>query len=353
MAKSAYLLVSDLHMHVKQKENRFNYAAEIDDVCKKIVDVGMKYKEAGYNVVMLLLGDVFDRSYNDVFGAVQGNNFFVLWSMLFGKIYACMGNHEFSFYKSNPFYTLVTDIESDKVRGKMNSVWTPRGVLPVIRVVDYLEDGDTSFYFNHYGTSISTGNLNKINIGLFHQDLACKQVLQDMRDKFGENTFGVEAKLEDYNFFDGYQYCFFGHNHKLYGTWRLDNGCYLSYLASLGRPNVTEVNDNALERDIPAILVEDGSFVRAENNKITLMSRKECVREDVVTKQQEVYEVRKEFVQAKTHFVGNQEPLENLRSYYCDNPYMLTILEGLLSGGVDEIALELKNKVATELGVDV
>lgn len=353
MAKTAYLLVSDLHMHVKQKDNRYDYAAEIDDVCSKLVKIGMRYKEAGYTVIMLLLGDVFDRSYNDVFGAVQGNNFFVMWSMLFGKIYACMGNHEFSFYRSNPFYTLVTNIESEKVSRKMNNVWAPMGVLPIIRVIDQLQDGEVNFYFNHYGTPISTPTTEGVNIGLFHQDLACKQVLQDMRAKFGESAFGIEIRLEDYSFFNVYNYCFFGHNHKIYGTWQTDSGCYLSYLASLGRPNVTEVNDQMLERDIPAILVNDGEFEHAENNKIMLMSRSECVKEEVVTKQQEAYAIRKEFVQAKTHFVGNQEPLQNLKTYYCDNPYMLAIMEGILNSGVDSIAMELKHKVSTELGVSI
>ena len=50
MANNAYLIISDLHDFYKNIENRINYVKEIDVVKQKILEIGIKYREAGWNV---------------------------------------------------------------------------------------------------------------------------------------------------------------------------------------------------------------------------------------------------------------------------------------------------------------
>lgn len=102
-----------------------------------------------------------------------------MWANTFGEIYSVIGNHELSYYSSNPFYTLVSDIESDKVQSILNRVWQPVGSAGVIKVVDSLEDGEVLFHFNHFGTTIAKPVVGKHNIGLFHQDIVNSEILNN------------------------------------------------------------------------------------------------------------------------------------------------------------------------------
>lgn len=57
--------------------------------------------------------------------------------------------------------------------------------------------------------------------------------------------------------------------HQVYGTWGYTNpktgkSSVLCYLASLGRSNVTEVNDDFLERNVPAVLIDDVLLMRVQ-----------------------------------------------------------------------------------------
>ena len=128
MAKSAYLIVSDLHDFYKNLENRVDYVGEIEFVKEHILEVGLKYRNLGYEVNIILLGDVFHRAYQDVNAAVISNNFWVISKKLFKHIYCVIGNHETSYYSNNPFYTLVSEIKSKKMQTVLNKVYTPRGL---------------------------------------------------------------------------------------------------------------------------------------------------------------------------------------------------------------------------------
>lgn len=103
MGRNAYLIVTDLHFSYKNLRNRYDYRAEVLDACKFIINLAADYKRKGYTITLLLLGDVFHRSYSDVFNACTDNNFFYMWANTFGEIYSVIGNHELSYYSSNPF----------------------------------------------------------------------------------------------------------------------------------------------------------------------------------------------------------------------------------------------------------
>lgn len=350
MAKNAYMIVSDLHLYFKNISSRVDYVEEMKQVRMKMIDTASKYLKAGYDkVILLLLGDVFHRGYNKVEQAVYDSNFFTLWREKIGECYSVIGNHELTYSKENPFFSLVSSIESDKIKKITNRVWTPKGLLPIINVVDVLQDGEVTFYFNHYNCPISLPD-SKISIGLFHQDIVCSEIVASAKQQLGSEVFAETIDFDNAEFFNGYDYCFFGHMHKIYGTWELGNGTTLCYLASLGRTNVGEVNDNFLERSLPVVKVIDGQFQGIDDNKITLAGFSECVNEQIVKEKSEQYELTKAKKQARKYAPLDDNPLDSLFAYYLEDPYSTKVIKELLSNPVDSIGQVLEHDYAMKFG---
>ena len=335
MAKNVYLVITDLHWYYKNLRSHFDYVAENMYVLKKIEEIALRYKQNGYSVKFLTLGDLFHQGYSDTFSAVRDNNVFIKLHDEFGEIYSVVGNHELSYYRNNPFYTLVKDIKSKKLQGIINKVWQPVGVKSVIDVVDRLDDGNVHFYFNHNSTPITTPDTDGVNIGLFHTDLISDQIKKRAEAVLGSEIFGNTLDVEGSGVFSGYKYCFLGHMHQVYGTFLTDSGTYLCYLGSLGRTNVKEVNDNFLERDIPAILVSDGELEKVESNKFDLMSRADCINESLVEIYEEQYEQIKEKQIIKSYCPVGDDPIQNVKASLGSNVLAVSIFSELLRDNVD------------------
>lgn len=344
METTAYLIVTDLHNSYKNFSNRVDYRKEMVGVYEHLISIASKYKKQGYNVVLLLLGDVFHNSYNDVFNAVIDNNFFITWRQQVGEIFSVLGNHELHFYSSNPFYTLISSIESQKVQTIMNCVWEPVGTSSTIRVVDQLKDGNTIFHFNHYQTEVDKVEKDgNVHIGLFHQEIVSQEILDSMRGIVDSEIFATVSKVEGSKVFENYNYCFMGHMHKVYGTFLLDSGCYVQYLASLGRTNVSEVLNTFLERDIPAVIVRDHKFDHVENNKFSLMRRDLCVKENIVQIATEKYEIQKEKKAIKQYDSASDDPIKNLCIYFADSSRILKLVEELNRAEIDDRGYRLRS----------
>lgn len=341
MAKNAYLVTTDLHLNYKNMRSRVDYRGETNVVCQKLVDIANTYRKRGYNVVLLLLGDVFHGSYGDVFNACSDNNFFFMWKQTFGQIYSLVGNHELSYYVKNPFYTLVSSIESANVKKILNRVYKPVGTLDAIRVVDRLEDGDTVFQFNHYGTGIIPPENGVHNIGLFHQNLASSEIIQAAKSNFGFSWFANAIDIDGTGILTGYDYCFLGHAHTLYGTFKTDSGTILCYLGSLGRTSVTEVLDNFLERNIPVVRVEEGRLSGIDDNKFKLPDRASCIVEEQVLENKHVSAVQKERSIIKSTVSIGDDPVENVLSSLSDNALAARIFKELLIESFDGYGQEL------------
>ena len=56
MAQIAYLLVSDLHDQDRNIDNRYDYPGEVMQVKDKILELGLRYHDMGYEVNLILLG---------------------------------------------------------------------------------------------------------------------------------------------------------------------------------------------------------------------------------------------------------------------------------------------------------
>lgn len=357
MGTNAYHIVTDLHDSNKEKENRFDYPGEINDVKEQIVRVGFNSREQGYTPILILLGDVFDNSFQDPDSATIANNFWILAKRLFKEIYVVVGNHETTYYKANPFYTLISEIKSAKVRGIVNKVWTPKGLANTFNVVDVVEDGDVVFHFNHHGTPISRPTNGKTNIALYHQDIVCKELIEAMRNQYGTDIFDTGTlEFSHTDLFDGFVYNFFGHMHKIYGTWEFVNEktmakSMLCYLGSLGRPNVTEVDNKFLERNIPVVLVEDGKLVGVLDNKFQLRSRTVCVQEAVVEKNKVKYEEMKILKRERAYVPVGDDPMENLVQRCITDGLCSEVLSGLRKFDIDPIGAELQSKIRKVIGV--
>lgn len=333
MGKNAYLVITDTHLGNMVTSSRKNYRDEIFSVEKQLLEIAIKYKKADYNVIALFLGDIFHNSYKDVTDALLDKDFINLWRLKVGEIFTVMGNHEFTYYKANPFYTSIASIESELVQKVSNKVWTPLGVSNILRVVDTLEDGEVSFYFNHYGTGVQTPT-GSINIGLFHQELVDPQIRAEAERTIGKSIYAKTTELENSGILAKYDYCFLGHMHSIYGVWKAGK-TYLHYLASLGRTNETEVRNDFLERNVPCIIVEDGKFISVQDNFITLLSREESIVEEVITKNKERYTEAKEIRSIRDYVPLGDNPIENLQTRFAEEPNVLGIISDLLKTDED------------------
>lgn len=342
--ENVYLIITDYHRMFKLGNNRFNYRDEIEHVDREIIDIAEKYKQRGCNVNFLFLGDIFHRQYKEPVNAVTDNNIIIYLSTVYGPCYSVLGNHEISFYNNNPFYTLFSTMKSDKIKmAHVSHVVQPTGTLQVLNVVDTLTDGNTVFHFNHYGCPDNQPVPNKVNIGLYHKEYVSREIIDDMERTYGNSNWITEYhSVDSEDIFRGYDYCFLGHMHKVYGSYRIkfdDTGesVVLTYLASLGRTNHTEVNNKFLERNIPAVIVRDGMFSGIESNLFNLQPREECVKEEVCSLEHEAYERVKESKQSLYYRPVSDNPIDNLRVACGDDGIKLTILEDLLEREVDRI----------------
>lgn len=350
MENTVWLIISDLHLYYKNLASHLDYVQEMIDVRGEIMKIANRYKEDGFEFVnLLLLGDVFHRSYSKADVAIGDNNFFVMWNQHYGECYSVVGNHELSYYKSNPFFSMVKTIDSEKLKGITNKVWTPTGLLPIIKVVDELEIADVRFLFNHYGTQISRATADgKKNIGLFHHDLVNSEIKQMMVNQRGHDFWSETVEFDNSGVLDGYDYCFFGHMHQVYGTFQMDSGTILCYLASLGRTNIQEISNDFLERNIPAVKIR-GKFMGIDDNKITLPSLEESVNISKVLQKQEDSEKRARRKFAKEYAPLDDDPVKSLQTFYAQDAYRLTIINELLHNSIDSIGIDLRSKVNKKL----
>lgn len=349
---NAYVIVTDMHIINKiLVKNRVDYKKELEHVENNLLRVIKKYTRDGFNVNLIFLGDIYHRGYSDPIASIKDNNFLIYLSTVVNKIYSVIGNHELSYYKNNPFYTLFNHIESRRVKNVSSRVINPLGIIHVIDVVDTLEDGEVLFNFNHYGCGMGAPEKDRVNIGLFHQELVCKEILDDVKNKFNMDIFTNDIlNLNSKNVFSGYDYCFLGHMHKVYGTYEIqskegEKPTRLYYLASLGRTNHSEIQDNFLDRNFPVIIVNDGKFKRIEDNTFKLLDRESCIFESIVEEQHEKREELKEYKKIKEYRAFSDDPVKNILEQISLDRDLTNIFMQLRNADIDNIGSEIRRKI--------
>lgn len=312
MERNAYLLVSDLHYSDVQKTNRINYQDEVNYVLQYIFKCVKKYKDIGYDVNVIFLGDIFDTSFKSITKAIRANNIISTLAQAC-KVYSVLGNHEITYSKNNPFYSLVRNVDSGYIKSYSKKELEFTGVRNSINIPDKLVDGEVVFYFNHYGMDVMEPKIGVTRIGLFHHDIVHSSIRKYASSMLGEEMYGVTIDDTRCDALGMYTHCYFGHIHKIYGKFEIeDSKTLLHYLASLGRPNVSEVRDDFLERCIPAVLVHNGELHKIEDNYITLMKYSECVNELAEIKRREKYSIVKDRKDMRGYDALSDIPVNNL-----------------------------------------
>lgn len=264
MSKNAYLLLSDLHYYPTLIARK-NYQLELLEVFNIVICLSNNYRKRNYNVFLIFLGDIFHRGIKQTPNALTALTLFNYVCSFFDKVFSLIGNHEFSYYDDNPFWYLISEIEDTSILNLKNLIMQPKGLKNTFNIVDKIEDGNTAIIMNHYNLPIKPAMPNKkVNIGLFHQDIGSI--------KLGKMWTSFED-IETSSKLDGYDYCFLAHLHDIYGKFEVNSKLIAYFLSTFGRTNHLEIDDNKLERNIPAILINDGNFIRIEDNYLFLKSR--------------------------------------------------------------------------------
>lgn len=350
--KRVFLIISDLHYSYKNKDSRVDYKGEIGHVLDKIITLIDDYKNKGYSVCLIFLGDIIDNSFKSMQEGINFNNYFVYFEAVCEKVYSVVGNHEMSYYKDNPFWCLFSKIESPKLKNVLTRSWQPQGTLQLVNIVDYIELGDTILHFNHHAVPTAKPIEGKINIGLFHKDIVSKAIVEDMQQNLGLDIFeGRPSYIESTPVVQSYDYCYFGHLHKIYGEWVYTNDntgkeTRLNYLASLGRPNHSEVQNNFLERDIPAIVFdESNNFKEVEHNKFNLLEREACVLEHIIVEKQRKYKENKEKQKLVNYNASSDNPIQNITSALADNYELLYLFDTYVNSEINLEERDLLNNI--------
>jgi hypothetical protein len=347
---NAYPIVTDLHRRNKNFDGRVNYLEEMEHAFEQVVKINRSCYEYADQVFPIFAGDIWDRSYNDLFMAISENNKMIQLRNEVTGIYVTLGNHELTYYKDNPFWTLIREVKSSKIMKSLShKIWQPRGRMNVFELVDELEDGNVRFLFNHYGCPITRPRLDgKTNIGVFHMDLYAKAILEDSEREMGIKIFEhTPVYFDNTQALQGYHYAFLAHMHMLYGQYKYTDestgfSTWLHYLSTLGRTNHLEINNARLERNIPVVVVEDGELKEIKHNKFDLLPREACVNEEIIEMKQSK---RMEAKETK-YFVGEyvpvvDDPIENLRISLTAHPAYLDLFEELLDKGFTTYEREL------------
>lgn len=292
MKDIALTILSDLHFGPTKRANRVNFKKEINEVKSNIMNLTDELLDDNYDVINLALGDNFDRGVSSPKVMGEEMSWWIEYKKKLKLLASVIGNHEINFRDNNPFWYLISENGlSSKFFRERHPKQVPLGKSDIFISPDTLRVGNVVFYFNHYGCPLQIPERKEgvINIGLFHQDVQTRFALLDA-DKNKRNVFHRCVVDEDY--FKGYDYCFFGHHHQLYGAWKTETCSYIN-LGSLLRNNVAEIDDRD-ECTIPILYFKDGIFKNLELRSFKLPRYEEIV--DVEKREQslEKYENLKE-----------------------------------------------------------
>lgn len=335
--KLAHFNIPDLHVF-HSLANRFDYYSEILSIVERVGRVVSKYKQQGYTCISLLNGDVAHKgspkdSLNNY--AVQAIKLLLSY---FDENYLNLGNHEFSYYKNNPIFTFIKEIEDPRVRANYPHIKCS-SLVEDLRVIPMLEYEDFEIVFTPYKYLPIRGN-KPISHLVMHDDLLSNHSHNRLSTEMPE--YQIKRVFVNENEFD-YIYC--GHSHRIRETWQHGNTTIYN-MSSLGRSNVNEIDDSFRHRIIPVIISEDGYFKEVVDEALTLHKREDVVDETKLEKSRLLYQNTKERKEVRGSLAISQtkNPIEALEEdiELADNPNLSSILEILKQGrlvGYEEVKI--------------
>ena len=227
-----YLAIPEPHIWDKNISARTNYVTEIKEYLNEVRGLAINLK-SNDDVTLLWMGDIFHRD-------IQNKEEALYWYAWFAELrirgiqsFSLIGNHEISYIKDNLFWQLVCKNECTLE----NDMCKPKGKLPLIRIVDRIDDGDLSIHFYHHGSKLGEKRkYNKYNIGLFHDSIVDVATAKQMKE-----SLGIDLKIEFYDSFNlsslesikSMNLALIGHMHQARYKIRVGS-TVVQYMASLG-----------------------------------------------------------------------------------------------------------------------
>lgn len=207
-----YLVITDLHLRVKEQSNRKNilekYNTLLSDIHTLITTTGL------FNGV-ILLGDVWDRGvtgkFTDIISQVELLK--EISESVNGNLYTMFGNHEEQYCKDNPFYSF-TELPPELLSKLKSKKEIPPFIAPIMIAPMQLTHKSGTIWFNHFDRhnknyKVVDADPLKVNIGLYHDDIVTTETKAKLyHHKIGE---GIDANSD---IFDNIDWAICGHNHQ-------------------------------------------------------------------------------------------------------------------------------------------
>ena len=279
------LTVPETHLTDTNIGSRIDYVAEMKDI-HSAVELAIKTLQPTYTVYM---GEIYHRGFKTASGVCYWFLKFIELNQ-YTKVCCVKGNHEESFRQNNPFWYQAKGAGVDGAG--------------VITLPNNFIVNDVAINFEHYGVP-QTPLKAKTNIAFMHTDVMTHSIREYFVSKGQQDDFWVKnlPNMTTESLFPEYDIVFNGHMHKkcaFLQVNRVENKpLYLCYTSSLGRTNVTEVDDASLTKYMYLLDMYDGE-VDITPIPIELPPYERCV-----NVQQRLYEIQKqEYQKVKQQFVA-------------------------------------------------
>jgi hypothetical protein len=328
-------VIPEPHLWDKNISSRKDYFSEMSTI---MGDVEKKLDDKGDIDIIIFPGDVFHM------GFVSSRDCMLFWIAWFYrmskkyKIFCVIGNHEITYSKNNPFW---------KIAKMSSSIIGNRGesYMELFTVVDTLDVEGIKIGFEHYGTKIEDNCDIVVSHNVYMNPLI-ERMLRE-QDNRSLRTFDYRDVAE----VKGMRILVVGHLHTAYGEFRVDreDGEYtlIKFLGSLGRTDVSQVNDFDLNRDVFCIYVNGDEIARLDNIAINLPPFAECCDLTAVSENRNEYELRKERVAEAGRFFLGTDPVEDvLKSLSSDID--ISVMEAAILGTDFEWLNLLEKEVENE-----
>ena len=310
------LVVPETHLTDNNIGSRMDYVAEMKDIHGVVEDVILKLKP-DYTVYM---GEIFHRGFTTASGVCYWFDKFIHLNK-YTTICCVKGNHEDSFKANNPFWYMANGAG---VEG-----------AGVITLPNNLVLNDVALNFEHFGIENEFVS-GKKTIGFMHTDIMTPTIREFFEGKEQGGDFWVKdlKGVTTDNMFQQYDLIFDGHMHKKCAFLNIPRICgrplQLCYMGSLGRTNVTEVDDSNLQRQLYIIDCYDGNYdvipipVYLPNY------------DSVVNVQQRIQDVKKQKMsKEKKEYISSAKTCDvnKLAGMYIENEHLRAYYEYLAAGG--------------------
>lgn len=327
------IIIPDLHLFDKNLGSCVDYVGDMIYYMNIIRD---KIKSIEGDKIIIFSGDIFHSSFTDI-------DMYFFWVDYIRdlrndcvEMFATLGNHEKTYYKSNPFWRLMKTIGSTFVKSIKDKVCEPMGQTNILNVVDAIAVENCCISFGHHGYTPKPNKTYKKNVLVSHNSVISKEISSVLKNKYDRDPlegFIDYSYINNTNPFEGFDYVYNGHMHKAFSQFTIENEetgdlTKLQYLASIGRTNKLEYNDLDLTRLIPVLYVRDG-VIEEHDFEFNLKTVAESLDLNEVEKKKKKSDLDKEYKRVCKSVSVDFDPIEELKNQL---PSLAVVIDNCIAG---------------------